>query len=94
MKDIVVGFTHEELKEAFDKVADPKDWKKPISRVVNADENIPLIMLAIEFFTATKAEIAGFFSAASRSTGPFGKPTTKDGIYIKAVGYRNGPAGG
>ena len=73
-----VGFTQDELKAAFDKVADPRDWKNPVNSVVPVDF-LAVTMLAVEFFTATKAEIRTVFPSGD--------------VLIFAKGYRSGPAG-
>ena len=72
------GYTQAELKSAFDKIADPSDWKNPISAEM-AGEEVTMAMAAIEFFTATTAEVA-IDTTATRYT-------------LTSPGYRIGPAG-
>jgi hypothetical protein len=67
------------LKDAFDKVCDPKDWKAPIyKRIMRRDLDVTLA--AIAFFTATSAEVVMDIP---------GRPD----VLIESEGYRNGPAG-
>jgi hypothetical protein len=73
----VVGFTQEQLQAAFSKVQDKADWKAPIFASVAMDE-LAVTMLAVEFFTATKAEVQQLMSCGN--------------VLIFAKGYRNGPA--
>ena len=74
----VVGFTQSELDVAFRKVQSSIHWKEPIDAWVPVDE-LPITMLAVEFFTATKIKILG---------------TRPDGtVLVHADGYRLGPAG-
>ncbi len=77
-RGMVMGFTHQQLAVAFALVEDRFDWKAPINATVDADL-LPTVMLAVEFFTATKVEI--------RQLLPSGK------VLIHAAGYRAGPAG-
>ncbi len=72
------GYTRKELEKAFDKVADPKDWKGPIyKRVMRKDLHITVA--AIQFFTATDVDV----------TDIPGRPD----VTIESIGYRAGPAG-
>jgi hypothetical protein len=72
------GWTRRELKNAFDKVCDPGDWKAPIhARVMRKD--IDVTLAAIAFFTGTSGGV----------TDVAGRPD----VYIESDGYRNGPAG-
>jgi len=67
------------MREAFERVETPGDWRAPINAVVVADHaEIELIGEAVEFFTATRATITHL-----------GQRTYQ----VRAVGYRNGPAG-
>ena len=68
---------HATLDAAFAKVQSPLDWKGPISAIVAADE-LENTLLAIEYFTATKATIT--------------MPTPGE-FLVEAAGYRAGPAG-
>jgi hypothetical protein len=73
------NFTRGELTEAFDKVADPEDWRNPIDIVIaQADEEITIA--AVEFFVGDTPNIVR----------PLGHP---DVIRITSVGYRAGPCG-
>jgi hypothetical protein len=75
-------FTHEQLQKAFAKVANYRDWKAPVSRLV-FKKDIEVTLRAIEFFTATEGKVEW-------------ETTDDDGNEIAAItapGYRNGPAG-
>jgi len=73
------GFTREELKAAFDKVADKADWRGPICAVIPA-KDWPVTHAAIGFFCATDSNR---------------EVVDDHGEWLKvtAVGYRMGPAG-
>jgi hypothetical protein len=72
------GWTRKQLKDAFDKVCDPKDWKAPIyARVMR--KNIDVTLAAIAFFTGTSGGVRDIA----------GRPD----VYIESEGYRKGPAG-
>lgn len=73
-------FTVGEMRAAFDKVCDKRDWKNPI-RAVIADEAIEVTVAAIEFFTASKAKVTAMLG--------FGEGMS----YLIAEGYYAGPAG-
>ncbi len=72
------GFSRPKLVEAFGKVSNPADWKAPIEiEILTMDVNITVA--AIEFFTATPAEVL---------------PAVRMGYsFVKSIGYRKGPAG-
>ena len=75
------GFTHQQLKAAFDAVADPTDWKAPVDAMVYGGD-YGLTHAAVEYFTATTP------------TGTW-EPWNAQGMNtwrITAPGYRNGPA--
>ena len=73
------GYTRDELEAAFNKVADPNDWRGPIDAVVAAGE-VPIVDAAIAFFTATQT----FLTPTDKSRKHF---------RVQSVGYRVGPAG-
>lgn len=70
-------YTAEQLREAFDKVSDPNDWKAPLCGWVHLDM-LGATIAAIEFYTATPTKYIG---------------RDGDYILIESVGYRLGPAG-
>ena len=72
------GFTHHALKEAFDRVCDPADWKAPIAAWC-AGEAVLLLTEAIEYFTATKPRVS--------------LDIARMRYLVESEGYRNGPAG-
>ena len=67
----------DELKAAFDKVADPADWKNPIHAIVTGD-HLKITLDAIDFYTATQATV---------------KALNPGIYYVYSIGYRAGPAG-
>lgn len=72
------GYTMDELREAFDAVCDPTDWKGPIAATLPG-EAVGLVVAAIKFFTATNPNVG-------RGVGPMRYVVTSEG-------YRAGPAG-
>lgn len=72
------GFTQAQLSAAFDRVANPNDWRAPIDKVLLAERATPAVSAAVEFYTATQATITDLGNGFVRVT---------------AVGYRMGPAG-
>lgn len=81
-KPIYQGFSYPQLKEVFDKAADPDDWRGPIE-LRCAGEAVTVIVAAIQFFTATEPTVE-YSPAAKMGTMPF---------VIRSEGYRAGPAG-
>lgn len=78
--DRIAGYTDEyvnQLKAAFDAVADPADWKNPIHAIVTAD-HLGITLDAIEFYTATQATV---------------KAVNPGIYYVHSIGYHAGPAG-
>ena len=73
------GYTQSELRRAFDRVADPDDWRAPIAWQGKLTyEELETIDAAIAFYTACEARLE----------------RTHDGLWrITAAGYRMGPAG-
>lgn len=66
-------FTREQMKEAFDMVADRNHWKNPIKRIVKIEPRmIPIIEDAVMYFTGSEAEITKLHSGFYR---------------VEAVGY-------
>lgn len=81
MKDMVRGgFSVEAMKAAFDKVCNKQDWKAPIKAVIPSVQ-VPLVVAAIEFYTATNAKVTPMLALEG------------DYTYVSSVGYREGPAG-
>jgi len=74
------GYTKSELKAAFAKVCDQKDWKRPINSVVEV-KDVDVTAKAIVFFTATEAR---FFKILDGEN--------KGKMSVVAKGYRAGPA--
>lgn len=66
-------------EEAFALIEQPGDWKAPIDAVIPV-EDYDRCREACDFFTATKLEIV-----EQLHYGKF--------LRVKAIGYRNGPAG-
>jgi len=70
---------HGELQAAFDRVADPKDWRGPIDFQGDmTPEEAQASCEAIRFFTACEPTLQELCAGGYR---------------IKAEGYRAGPAG-
>jgi hypothetical protein len=72
------GYHVDDLREVFDTVCDPEDWKAPIAITAIGEHVLPIVT-AIEFFTATAPNV-------SLDTG-------RMRYLIESKGYRNGPAG-
>lgn len=73
------GWSEPELNDAFNRVANPHDWRAPIDCMLRVDEaELDKIRYAIEFYTATSAKVTRI-----------GHRTW----HVQATGYRNGPAG-
>ena len=72
-------YTRDELTAAFNKVENPKDWRAPINKTIEADDGLlDVICEAVIFFTGTVPEFK----------------LLKNGKYrVTAIGYRNGPCG-
>ena len=79
------GYSRKELKAAFDKVCDSKDWKNPISARVQAAD-VKITVAAIEYFTATTADVLEYDTEGNRIV-------PKGMFLISSIGYRRGPAG-
>tara|TARA_Y100000289_G_scaffold65326_1_gene78691 strand:+ start:67 stop:291 length:225 start_codon:yes stop_codon:yes gene_type:complete len=73
-----MAFTDAELGAAFDKVADPADWRNPIYAVVDRDE-VEVTVCAIQRFAGGQIEVIDL--------------QWNDEFMVKNGGYRNGPAG-
>ena len=71
-------FTEAQLQAAFDKVADPADWRNPIYEVVDRDD-VHVTVCAVRHFTAAPIEVVDL--------------QWGDEFMIKSPGYRLGPAG-
>ena len=67
------------LKNAFDKVKNNSDWKKPIRATIKIGDR-EIVAEAIYYYTSTNAT----FSSV---------PKNSKFIKVRAPGYRNGPAG-
>lgn len=77
-------YTDSELHRAFDAVTNPLDWRGPINVTIEREhlEEIggwPIVRQAIEHFTATTPKL--LVNPPRRIA------------YIRAAGYRAGPAG-
>lgn len=79
MGDIVYnGFTEEQLRTAFDKMADPDDWKGPITATMPG-ECVMLAVSAIEFYTGATPQVSLNMDTMT--------------YIVDSPGYRAGPAG-
>jgi hypothetical protein len=72
------GFTDDQIKAAFDLVADPDHWKNPIDAIIDRGQQ-EVVAVAISWYTATPAE--------------FEETDDPDKVRVIAEGYFNGPAG-
>ena len=75
-------FTVAQLREMFNEIADPKDWRAPID-VNLPGEKILMACAAIEYFTATEPAVDSVFDATGKV----------DYGFVSSIGYRMGPAG-
>ncbi len=73
-----MAFTEDQLNTAFDKVADPADWRNPIYEVIDRDV-VAVTVAAIQHFTAAAVEVKDL--------------EWGDEFMIRSAGYRMGPAG-
>lgn len=86
-KPVFKGYSEAELNDAFNLVADPRDWKAPINSWIrggNRADGLDIALLAkiaaaVEFFTGGKAKFGCDISGAN--------------VKVTAAGYRAGPAG-
>lgn len=78
-----LGYTHGELRLAFDIVANPDDWRAPISTTID-ERFFGVVCAAVNFFTSTDVVCEGRDPHHSR---------IPNAVNIRATGYRNGPAG-
>lgn len=72
------GYSQWEMKQAFDRVCDPTDWKAPIRRCVPGHQ-LDVTLAAIAFFTATEPTADKF--------------EWENWYVVESIGYRAGPAG-
>lgn len=77
------GFTPDQLREAFDLIHDPDDWRAPIAVTVPG-ELVTLTVAAIEFFTATDPKVSMI---------PIRDGDLMIRFLVESEGYRLGPAG-
>lgn len=93
---MLTGYTKPQLTAAFELVSDKNDWKRPVFGYITREE-IPLVMSAVKFFTATSPEFSDLGGypeselSIMRLTNRF-RPNQKV-IMVKSPGYRSGPAG-
>lgn len=77
MDDMVVstqGYTRKQLSDAFDKIADPSNWKMPILKLIHKDE-FDISNEACIFFTGSPLNDAGI--------------DENDCMLVSAAGYYN-----
>ena len=77
-------FSRDELEAAFRKVANPRDWKSAIDTVIPVEDQ-DVVAEAVAYFTATEVTW-GTLDAS-------GQPIPENQIRVRALGYRQGPAG-
>lgn len=69
----------DELQAAFNLVAEPDDWRKPINAMIE-DKDVEIVREAVEYFTATTIRTSPWMGKVGHT-------------HVRATGYRNGPAG-
>jgi hypothetical protein len=76
---IYLGYSEQQLRNAFEQVHDPDDWKGPIRSAYDPKElSTDLVIAAVAFYTGTDCRFT----------------LTDRGHYVvRAAGYRRGPAG-
>ena len=72
------GYTIAALREAFDAVCDPDDWKAPLCASVRG-EAVMVAVAAIEFYVGETPKVS--------------LNTNTMRYLVESQGYRNGPAG-
>ena len=80
--ETVTGYDEATLKEAFDLVSNPDDWRSPFAAWVPANQ-LSLYGAAVTFYTATSLKVLRY-----RFSSENGREA-----YVFSAGYRNGPAG-
>lgn len=78
IKEVYKNYSLEDLKSAFDKVADPDDWRGEIATSMPG-ECVNLVVAAIQFYTATNPKVALDIKTMR--------------YLVTSKGYRMGPAG-
>lgn len=84
--EIAYAITTETMRQAFEAVQHPRDWRGPIDAVVDADQ-LAITILAIQFYTATMPTVE---PTQSRPPACHAQLTR---YRVRSVGYRMGPAG-
>lgn len=62
------GYTETQLRAAFDKVKNKRNWKNPINKVISADEDQRAISAAISWFCGSPCEFETLKSGQVRVT--------------------------
>ncbi len=75
--DGYLGFTREDLTEAFERVSHPDDWRGPIWSIIKPEE-VDVTRAAVTFFVGAAPVIARM---------------SPHHFVVVSDGYRNGPAG-
>ena len=79
-------YRRETLSPIFDSVADPLDWRAPISTWIKP-EDLNLVRDAVAYFAGTDVEVE-IQNKTDHPAGQLGHT-----MLIYSVGYRNGPCG-
>jgi len=74
------GYKVADIRRVFDSLADPEDWRAPISRWIPHDI-VGIAQVAVEYFTCTELKVVA------------GPQALTGYVLVQADGYRNGPAG-
>jgi len=72
-----MSYSREQLKESFDMVCNPDDWRAPIKKIIPVDD-LDVTINAIMFFAGTQVNT---------------RYLKNDLCEVSSVGYRNGPCG-
>jgi len=82
------GYTHGELRLAFDMVSDPDDWKAPVDSIVT-ERAVALVSSAVVFFTGTVPQTRRMGAHEKRAR----RSPCENPVLVTSPGYRDGPAG-
>lgn len=82
------GYTHGELRLAFDMVSDPDDWKGPIDSIVT-ERAVALVASAVGFYTGMAPQTRRMGAHEKRAR----RSPCENPVLVTSPGYRDGPAG-
>ena len=82
------GYTHGELRLAFDICSNPDDWKGPIDSIVTS-RLVSLVSSAVVFYTGAAPQTRRMGAHEKRAR----RSPCENPVSVKSPGYRDGPAG-